>query len=135
MTTRLSLVALGALLTLSACNNDDHTLVQQGPADPMANQLANAAPPPALPIIAASKTYRCSPGNEVVEIDWTELNGKPANANLRVGKDAIAPVVTSAPAEGTGPYTAADGTSLAGTKDAATVKLTLPGKGALTCKG
>ena len=134
MTTRLTLVALGAALTLAACNNDDHTIVQQGPADPMANQLAAAPPVELPPSIAASKTYRCD-GNKVVEIDWTERDGKPAGANIRVGADTVQSVVTTAPAEGTGPFTAPDGTSISGTKDAASVKVTLPGQGAITCRG
>ena len=40
MTIRLPLLALGAVLTLSACNDSGHTIVQQGPADPMANEIA-----------------------------------------------------------------------------------------------
>jgi hypothetical protein len=134
MITRLTLLALGAVLTLSACNDDDHTIVQQGPADPMANEIANAAPVELPPSIAASKTYRCD-GNKVVEIDWTERNGKPAGANLRDGIDDVVSTVTTAPAEGTGPYTGADGTSIAGTKDAASVTVTLPGQSAITCRG
>ena len=133
MTTRLSLLALGAILTLSACNKDDHTLVEQGPADPMANELAKAAPVELPPSIAASKTYRCD-GNKVVEIDWTERDGKPAGANYRVGAETVASTVTSAPAEGTGPYTGADGSSITGTKDAASVKVTLPGQSTITCR-
>jgi hypothetical protein len=134
MTTRLTLLALGAAFTLSACDNDGQTIVQQGPADPLANQLANAAPVELPPSIAASKTYRCD-GNKVVEIDWTERNGKPAGANVRVGADTVASVVTTAPAEGSGPYTAADGTSISGTKDAGSVSVTLPGQSAITCRG
>lgn len=134
MTTRFTLLALGALLSLSACNKDDNTIVQQGPADPLANEVANAAPVELPPSIVASKTYRCD-GNKVVEIDWTERNGKPAGANYRVGADTVASTVTMAPAEGTGPYTGPDGSSITGTKDASSVKVTLPGQGAITCKG
>jgi hypothetical protein len=101
---RLPLLALGAAFVLSACNDDGHTIVQQGPTDTMANQLANAAPVELPPSIVASKTYRCD-GNKVVEIDWTERDGKPAGANYRVGADTVASTVTTAPAEGTGPYT------------------------------
>lgn len=132
MTTRLTLLALGALLSLSACNKDDHTLVQQGPADPLANELANAAPPPALPSIAAEKSYRCNPGNKVVDIDWTELSGVPSGANVQPEGGSL--VVLTAGEGGKPPYSAADGTSLTGTKDAASVTLTLAGQ-KLTCKG
>lgn len=134
MTIRLPLVALGAILSLSACDDGGHTIVQQGPVDPMANEIANAAPVELPPSIAASKTYRCD-GNKVVEIDWTERNGKPAGANYRVGADTIESVVTTAPSEGTGPYTGADGSSINGTKDAASVQVTLPGQSAITCRG
>jgi hypothetical protein len=134
MNLRLPLLALAATLALSACNNEDHTIVQQGPADPMANELANAAPVELPPSIAESKTYRCD-GNKVVEIDWTERNGQPAGANIRDGVDDVVSTVTTAPAEGTGPYTAPDGTSITGTKDAASVKVTLAGQSAITCRG
>ena len=134
MTTRLTLLALGAALTLSACNNDDQTIVQQGPVDPMANQLASAGPVELPPAIVASKTYRCD-GNKVVEIDWTERNGNPAGANYRVGADTVASTVTRAPAEGTGPYTGPDGSSITGTKNAKSVQLTVAGQPAITCRG
>nr|WP_314442800.1 hypothetical protein [uncultured Sphingomonas sp.] len=133
MTTRLPLLALCAALTLSACNDGSHTIVQQGPVDPMANELASAAPVELPPAIAASKTYRCD-GNKVVEIDWTERNGQPAGANYRVGADTIASTVTSAPAEGTGPYTGPDGSSITGTKDAASVQVSVAGAPAITCR-
>ncbi len=134
MTNRLPLLALAATLLLSACNSEDHTIVQQGPPDPLGNEAANAAPPPPLPSIAASKTYRCSGSNEVVEVDWTELDGKPVGANIRVGKDAIAPMVLNAPAEGTGPYADAAGVTLTGTKDGSSISLVRPGKGTASCK-
>ncbi|GAA4011054.1 hypothetical protein GCM10022280_05630 [Sphingomonas swuensis] len=133
MTIRTTLLALGAVLTLSACNKDDHTIVEQGPVDPMANELAAAPKVELPPSIAASKTYRCD-GNKVVEIDWTERNGKPAGANYRVGADTVASTVTMAPAEGTGPYTGPDGSSITGTKDASSVTVTVPGQSAITCR-
>lgn len=133
MTTRFTLLALGAALTLSACSNADNTIVQQGPVDPMANELANAPAVELPPSIAATKTYRCD-GNQVIEIDWTERNGQPAGANYRVGADTVASTVTTAPAEGSGPYTGADGSSISGTKDAASVQVTLPGRSAITCR-
>lgn len=82
MTIRLTLVALGAALTLSACNDSGHTIVQQGPADPLANELANAAPVELPPAIAESKSYRCSGDNSVVYIDWL------SNGAARIKKSA-----------------------------------------------
>lgn len=134
MTIRLPLLALGAVLTLSACNDGGHTIVQQGPTDTLANEIANAPAVELPPAIAASKTYRCD-GNKVVEIDWTERDGKPAGANYRVGADTIESTVTTAPAEGTGPYTGADGSSITGTKDAASVQVSVAGAPAITCRG
>lgn len=132
MNNRLMLAALAAAVSLSACNQNKEPEVIGGPADPMANQVANAAPPPPLPVIAGTKKYRCD-GNAVAQIDWLELDGKPAQANVRLG-DAATPTVFTAAAEGEG-YTGAEGAKLAGTKDAASVNVTLPGGEALTCKG
>ena len=135
MRTPFTMLALAATFTLplSACDSGGHTIVQQGPADPMANELANAAAVELPPAIVASKTYRCD-GNKVVEIDWTERDGKPAGANYRLGADTVASTVTNAPAEGSGPYTGADGSSITGTKDAASVQLSVPGQAAITCR-
>ena len=133
MTIRLPLLALGAALTLSACNDGGNTIVQQGPTDTMANELAAAPKVELPPSIAASKTYRCD-GNKVVEIDWTERDGKPAGANFRVGVDTIESTVTAAPAEGTGPYTGANGAAVTGTKDAGSVEVTIPGESTITCR-
>lgn len=129
----LLLAAVGAALSLTACNQNNEPEVVGGPYDPMANQVANAAPPPPLPIITATHRYRCSGNNEVIQIDWLELSGKPVQANLRVG-NAATPTVLTAPAEGSGPYTSSDGGSLSGTKEASSVTYTAAGAGALTCK-
>lgn len=133
MTYRLPLLALAASLSLTACNDGGHTIVQQGPTDTMANELAAAPKVELPPTIVASKTYRCD-GNKVVEIDWTERDGKPAGANYRVGADTVASTVTNAPTEGTGPYSGLDGSSITGTKDAASVQVTVPGQSAITCR-
>lgn len=132
MTNRLPLLALAAALSLSACNNDDHTIVAGGPVDPMANQIANAPAVELPPAIAASKSYRCD-GNKVVEIDWTERDAKPAGANVRVGENATTPVIFTVAEGSTDSYTAADGSKLTGTKTG-TATLTLAGQGALSCK-
>lgn len=122
---------IAAAAGLAACDNSDHTIQQQGPADPLANAVANA-PAVELPAaIVATKTYRCADGS-VARIDWREKDAKPAAANLRIG-DATVPTELTIGAEGP-PYTAADGSSLTGAKDASSVQLTLPGKGAQTCK-
>ena len=79
MTTRLPLLALAATLALSACK--ENTIVENGPPDPMANELANAAPVELPPSITASKSYRCA-DNSVVYIDWL------SNGAARVKKSA-----------------------------------------------
>src|SRR5687768_2013085 len=66
MIRKLSLIAAGAL-ALAACNNEPEVIGER--ADPMKDQLANAAPVELPPAIAASKTYRCK-DNSVVRVDW-----------------------------------------------------------------
>ena len=126
MIRHLTLIALGSL-ALAACDSNPSITADSSP-DPMANQLASAAPVELPPAIAASKTYRCG-DNSVVSIDWLSDN---KSANVRVG-DATTPVQVKAAAEGEA-LTAADGTSLTGNATAASVSLTLVGKGAQTCK-
>ena len=127
MKRHLILIALGTV-ALAACNVESENIVAGGVPDPMAGELA-AAPPVALPpAIAASKTYRCK-DNSLVSIDWLADN---KSANVRVG-DATTPVQLKAAVEGEA-LTAADGTSLTGNATAASVSLTLPGKGAQSCK-
>ncbi|GAA4028378.1 hypothetical protein GCM10022281_04040 [Sphingomonas rosea] len=79
MKTSLTLVALAATLALSACKQN--TIVENGPPDPMANELANAAPVELPPAISASKSYRCA-DNSVVYIDWL------SNGAARIKKSA-----------------------------------------------
>ena len=124
----LSLLAAAAL---AGCNSNDHTIVQNGPADPMANELAAAPPVELPPSIQASKTYRCK-DNSLVYIDWLEKNGQPAGANFRSEKNGT-PTQLLPGAEGKPPYTA-EGYSLTGAATDASITLTRPGKGSLSCK-
>ena len=126
MIRNITLIALGSL-ALGACNSEPENLVGGGTPDPMAKELAGAAPVELPPAIAASKTYRCK-DNSLVSIDWLADN---KSANLRVG-GATTPVQLKAAAAGEA-LTAADGTSLTGNAAAGKVGLTLPGQPATTC--
>ena len=126
MIRNITLIALGSL-ALGACNSEPENLVGGGTPDPMAKELAGAAPVELPPAIAASKTYRCK-DNSLVSIDWLADN---KSANLRVG-GATTPVQLKAAAAG-GALTAADGTSLTGAAAAGKVGLTLSGQSATTC--
>ena len=117
-----------AAAALAGCDQSDHNLTASGPYDPQAN-AANAAAPVALPpSIAHSKIYRCK-DNSVVYIDWLS---DEKSANFRPERNA-APVKMVAPEAGQ-KMVAADGYSLTGTADAASVTLERPGKGAQSCK-
>lgn len=122
----LTLIALGSL-ALVACNSEPETISADSTPDPMATQLAGAAPVVLPPAIAASKSYRCK-DNSLISIDWL---ADKKSANVRVG-DSPTPVQVKTAAEGEA-LTAADGTSLTGNATAASVDLTLPGKGAQNC--
>ena len=129
--TPLLLTAVVAL-ALAACDSHGNTIVQNGPADPMANEIANAGPVELPAPIVLSKKYRCA-DNTVVSLDWREKDNQPTAANLRVA-DATVPTELTLGAEGKPPYTAADGTEMTGTKEAGSVQLKLPGKSSQTCK-
>src|SRR3546814_13182605 len=55
----LPLISVAALALLSACNKNDEPEVVGGPADPMAEQPANAAPIALPPMVKESHQYRC----------------------------------------------------------------------------
>ena len=67
MIRKLTLIIIGSA-ALVACKQE--TIVANGPADPMADELAHAAPVELPPAIASSKTYRCK-DNGVVTIEST----------------------------------------------------------------
>ena len=114
--------AFAALLSLSACSNEPE-VVDTNP-DPMKEDLANAAPVEAPPMIQASRTYRCK-DNSLVYIDFYTNN----TAQFRTEKGGQATTLT-APAAGQA-FTA-EGYSVSG--NAPQIQLTAPGKGSLSCK-
>jgi len=123
-------IALGAA-ALTACNSEPE--VVGGQPDPMARELANAAPVELPPAIAASKTYRCK-DNSLVRIDW--LQGGHG-ANLRVGEATTPTRVRSAAAEEGKPESAElvaeGGYAVTGDPAATSISLTLPDKGKQDC--
>lgn len=127
MNRKLSLIIIAGA-ALVACKQE--TIVANEAPDPMAAELANAAPVELPPAIEASKTYRCK-DNGLVRIDWLQ-GGKGAYVH---GDGQTQTYVK--PAEGVtdGPFTAEGGYSLTGTATASSVSLTLPGKGSQACKG
>ena len=71
MTRTALAIVLGAAAALAGCNKQDHT-IQSGPADPMANDISNAAPVELPPAIAHSKIYRCKTTRRLY--DWLDDN-------------------------------------------------------------
>jgi hypothetical protein len=116
---------LAAAAALAGCT-EDHTINAGGPQDDAPNAAANAnvVLPPS---ILHSKIYRCK-DNSVVYIDWLSDN---KSVNLRTEKNGT-PTNLVAPAAGEAMV--AEGYSLTGTSDAASINLTRPGTGAQSCK-
>ncbi len=122
------LLTLLAAAALAGCDNSGQTIVQNGPADTMANELA-AAPPVELPKpIAASHSYRCK-DNSLVYIDWL---AEDSGANVRTVKNAASTPLKPG-AEGP-PFTAEGGYNVSGTRADSSVTITLPGKSSQSCR-
>lgn len=119
-------LAVAALFSLSACQNEPEVVDTRYP-DPMASQLANAAPVELPPAIAASVTFRCQPGNGLLYADF--FSGDKM-AILKTEKDG-APVVLRA-AEAGQPYEAPGGYKLTGDAKAASIQVA--GAAAKACK-
>ena len=131
MIRKLTLTALG-VLALAGCKQE--TIVAGEQPDPMARELANAAPVELPPSIASSKTYRCK-DNSLVQIDWL---AQDKGAYVHGDGSAQTHLKPAAAAEGkpaSTDLTAEGGYALKGNATASTVTLTLPGKGAQACKG
>src|SRR5688572_16149082 len=131
MIRKLTLTAL-SLLALAACEQE--TIVAGERPDPMAGELANAAPVELPPAIAASKTYRCK-DNSLVQIDWLADNkGAYVHGDNRT-QTHVKPAAAVEGEPATTDLTAEGGYVLKGNATASTVNLTVPGKGAQACKG
>jgi hypothetical protein len=120
------------LLALAACEKE--TIVAGEQPDPMAGELANAAPVELPPAIAASKTYRCK-DNSLVQIDWlAQDKGAYVHGNGQA-QTHLKPAEAVEGKPASGDLVAEGGYVLKGNASASTVTLTLPGKGAQACKG
>jgi len=129
MNKHILLLPLLASLALAACDNESHTLVQNGPDDPMGEALKNAPAVQLPPAITASKAYRCK-DSSVIHLDWLADN---KGANFRTTRDGV-PTQLKPDADGKPPFVA-EGYSLAGSAEAASVTLARPGIASQSCKG
>lgn len=121
-----------AALLLAGCNQEDHTIVTGGPADDdtaaAAAELEANGPVALPPSIASTKTYRCG-GDTILNVNWMS-DGK--SATIRTAANGSPALVTAA--EPGQPMTAASGHAISGSAADASVKITLPGGPALSCK-
>lgn len=127
MNMRLLPAAAVALLALSACNQEPEVISERAP-DPMASQLANAAPVELPPAIKATVSMRCQPGNALVFVEF--FGG---DKQVTVATEQNGPKTRLTAPEAGQPFTADGGWKLTGTPASATVEV--PGKGTLSCKG
>lgn len=121
-----SLIAAAAvaLLSLAACENKPEEVSSTAP-DPMASQLANAAPVELPPAISESVTLRCG-DNSLVYVDFFQGNKQ---VQLKTEKTGTATMLKAA--EAGQPFEAEGGYKLTGTPK--NVSVTLPGKDAKNC--
>ena len=126
MNRTLLLLPLLAAAALAGCNEQSHTITATSPDDDGAT--VNTAAVVLPPAIEASKSYRCK-DNSLVYIDW--LNDKKT-ADVRADTKTAEP--TRVLAAEAGKAFVAEGYSLTGTSDGATITLERPGKGSQSCK-
>jgi hypothetical protein len=131
MIRNLTLIAVG-LLALAACKQE--TIVAGDRPDPMADELANAAPVELPPAIVASKTYRCK-DNSLVQIDWLADNKGAYVHGDGQAQTHLKPAEAVEGKPASSDLTAEGGFVLKGNATVSTVNLALPGKGAQVCKG
>ena len=125
MTRLAPLSAIAALLVLAACNKANEPEVIDTNPDPMANQIANAAPVELPPAVTDSAIYRCK-DNSIVYVDFL---GDKTSANVRTVKGGT-PVQVKSEAEGK-PMTGGEGFSVSGSGK--TVQIAVNGGAAQTC--
>lgn len=121
----LPLSAAAALMTLSACGQSQPEVVDNKAPDPVAAQVAQAAPVTLPPAVKDSRSYRCK-DNSIIYVDYLSDD---KSANLRMDKGSV-PTVLTAEAPGK-PYKSGE-YELVG--NGASVTATLPGKGTQDCK-
>lgn len=121
-----SLIAAAAvaLLSLAACENKPEEVSSTAP-DPMASQLANAAPVELPPAISESVSLRCG-DNSLVYVDFFE-----GNKQVQLKTEKTGPATMLKAAEAGQPFEAEGGYKLTGTPK--NVNVTLPGKAAKNC--
>lgn len=125
MTRLAPLSAVAALLVLAACNTNKAPEVVDTNPDPMANQIANAAPVELPPAVTDSAIYRCK-DNSIVYVDFL---GDKTQANVRTKKGGTP---THVKAEGEGkPLTGDNGFSVSG--NGKSVQIAVNGGAAQTC--
>ena len=114
------------LMALAACNSQPSKpeVIDANP-DPMANQIANAAPVELPPAIRADKTFRCS-DSSLVGVTFFQ-----GDKQVLVRAPSTATAVRLIAPEAGKPYTAEGGWTLSG--DEKTITLTAPGKKGLSC--
>lgn len=115
-------VSLG--ITLTACNSAEETEAQNNQAAAATEANSAAAVQNLPPSIQASRTYRC-PDNSLVYVDFYTDN----TASVRL--EELGTPTKLSPADGQPPFTA-EGYSVAA--NAERTSITLPGKGAQTCR-
>lgn len=121
----LPLLAAASLTLLSACGKSEPEVVG-GPADPMATQLANAAPVTLPPSVKQSRTYRCKDSSLI----FVDFLSDDKTANLRTEKTGAPTKLVAA--EAGGALKAEGGYEVSGS--GTTITATLPGKGSQSCK-
>ncbi|QDP19167.1 hypothetical protein [Sphingomonas xanthus] len=132
MIRHLSLLVI-ATAALAACDTQPETIVAGERPDPMADQLANAAPVELPPAIAASRTYRCK-DNSLVRIDWLAQNMGAYVHGENQAQTHLKPAEAVEGQPASGDLTAEGGFVLKGDSTASTITVTLPGKAAQSCK-
>lgn len=125
MKSYITLIAAASLGLLSACNQNDEPEVVGGPADPMAAELANAAPVELPPSVKANKQFRCK-DNSLLFVDYMSDD---KTALLRTEKGGAATTLKAT--EAGQPFTAEGGYTIDGSGE--NVTITVPGKSAQAC--
>ena len=116
--------AAALALTLGACQKKQPEVIDTTAPDPLASQLANAAPVQLPPAMIATVAFRCK-DNSLVHVDFFKGN---TQANLHI-ENGGATVVLKADKDGD-PLTG-NGYTLTGSQDK--ISLTKPGGAALDC--